>query len=107
MARASLASRRHVDLTRIGFDVGNEFRKGLRWKGWMHNHDVGHDHNAGDRREVADEIETWSTVSSFTFRFTDRCATTRRVLDRLVLRFCPIMTAPPTDMRPVSRQSRQ
>jgi hypothetical protein len=25
----------------------------------------------------------------FTFRFTDRCATTRRVLDRLVLRLCP------------------
>ena len=62
MARASLANRRHVDLTRIGFDVGNEFRKGLRWKGWMHNHDVGHDHNAGDRREVADKIEVQSVI---------------------------------------------
>jgi hypothetical protein len=39
------------------FGVGDEFGDRFGRNRWMHHHDVGHDHNAGDRRDVVDEIE--------------------------------------------------
>jgi hypothetical protein len=35
----------------------NELGDRLGRNRWMHHHDGGHDHNAGDRRDFADEIE--------------------------------------------------
>src|SRR6266540_4017088 len=57
MARASNLARRHVDLAWISLGISDELRDRASWNRWIHQHDVGHDNNAGDRRDVADEIE--------------------------------------------------
>jgi NAD dependent epimerase/dehydratase family enzyme len=52
------ATRTHVELSRIGFGIGNEFGNGLNWNSWMHHHDTGHTHDARDRRNIAEKNET-------------------------------------------------
>ena len=48
---------RHVDLAGICFGVGDELGNGLGRNRRIHLHDIGHAHDAGDRRNVANEIE--------------------------------------------------
>ena len=57
MGRGPVAGRRHVDLARIGLGVGDELGNGLGRNRWIHHHDIGRADDAGDRRDVADEIE--------------------------------------------------
>jgi tripartite-type tricarboxylate transporter receptor subunit TctC len=42
----------------ISLGISDELGNRLGRNRWMHHQDVGHDNNAGDRRDVADEIET-------------------------------------------------
>jgi hypothetical protein len=55
--RAADTGRRHVDLTRIGLGVSDQFGNGLRWERRVHHQDSRSAINARDRRDVADEIE--------------------------------------------------
>src|SRR5262245_49136589 len=57
MGWAYNGARRNVDFAWIGLSIGDELGDRLGRNRWMHHHDVGHDNNAGDRRDVADEIE--------------------------------------------------
>src|SRR5215831_4817003 len=57
MAGTSDPTRRHGELARIGFGVRDELRNRLGRNGWVHQHDVGVDNNAGDRSDIANEIE--------------------------------------------------
>ena len=57
MLRGPVAGRAVVDLARICFRVGDEFGNRLRRKRRTYRHDVGKSNDAGNRREVADEIE--------------------------------------------------
>src|SRR5215472_14779309 len=41
----------------MSFGISDELGDRLSWNRWIHHHEVGHDNNAGDRRDVADEIE--------------------------------------------------
>src|SRR5262249_18290131 len=41
----------------MSFGISDELGDGLSWNRWIHHHEVGGDNNAGDRGEVADEIE--------------------------------------------------
>ena len=72
MRRAPVAGRRHVDLARVGLGVGDELGNGLGRNRRIHLHDVGHAHDARDRRDVADEIEIELVVE----RRVDRVAAT-------------------------------
>ena len=56
MRRRADAGRRHVDLARIGLGIGDELRDRFGRKRRHHDHDVGIAADAGDRRDVADEI---------------------------------------------------
>src|SRR5215813_13718248 len=58
MAGNSDTGRGHADLARIGLGIGDELGNRLGRKRWMYRYDVGLPVNAGDRRDVADEIET-------------------------------------------------
>src|SRR5262252_7014394 len=58
MAGSSDAGRGHADLARIGLGIGDELGNRLGRNRWMYRYDVGLPVNAGDRRDVADEIET-------------------------------------------------
>jgi hypothetical protein len=49
--------RRHGDLTRIGFGIGDEFGNGLDPKRWVDHEDNGDACDARNWRDVADEIE--------------------------------------------------
>ena len=53
-----VAGRPLADLARIGFRVGDKFGNRLRRKRSTYRHDVGKSRDAGNRRDVADEIET-------------------------------------------------
>jgi hypothetical protein len=68
MRHAAVASRGDVDLARIGFGIGDEFRDGSSRHCGMDDHDLGHAHNTGHRRDVANEIE----VELFVQRCVDR-----------------------------------
>ena len=57
MERTPGAARRHVDLARIGLGIGDELRDRLGGKRWIDQHDKGPAHDAGDRRDVPNEIE--------------------------------------------------
>src|SRR5215471_208657 len=57
MGWASNGARRNVDFAWISLGISDELGDRLGRNRWMHHHDVGHDNNAGDRRDVADEIE--------------------------------------------------
>src|SRR5450759_1929782 len=58
MGQSPVAARRHVDLARIGFGISDELGNGPGRKRWIDLHDEWRAHDAGDRRDVADEIET-------------------------------------------------
>src|SRR5262245_39726922 len=58
MGRASNGARRNVDLAWISLGISDELGNRLGRNRWMHHQDGGHDNNAGDRRDVADKIET-------------------------------------------------
>jgi hypothetical protein len=62
MAPGSVAGRRHVDLARIGFGVGDELGDRLDRHRGIHLHDIGVARKAGDWCDVADEIETQFVV---------------------------------------------
>ena len=53
-----VAGRPVANLAWIGFRVGDEFGNRLRRKRSAYRHDVGKSRDAGNRRDVADEIET-------------------------------------------------
>src|SRR6476661_4262825 len=48
----------HGDLAGIGFGMGDELGDGLGRNRWINHHEAGLATNAGDRRDVADKIET-------------------------------------------------
>src|SRR5215831_13161451 len=58
MAGNSDTGRGHTDLALIGLGIVDELGNRLGRKRWMYRYDVGLPVNAGDRRDVADEIET-------------------------------------------------
>jgi hypothetical protein len=59
--RRSNARRRHIELARIGFGIGNEFRDRLGRNRRIDDHDERLATDAGDRRNIAHEvvIELW------------------------------------------------
>src|SRR5262245_27412206 len=57
MGRTSNGARRDVDLAEISLGISDELGDRLGRNRWMHQHDVGHDNDAGDRRDIADETE--------------------------------------------------
>src|SRR5262249_51929122 len=64
VVRRPAASRCHVDLARIGFGIGDELWEGLGRHRWINLHDEAEGGESADRRDVADEIEVASFVSS-------------------------------------------
>src|SRR5262245_39370471 len=58
MRRASNRARPNVDLAWISLGMSDELGDRLGRNGWMHHHHVGHNNRAGDRHDVAVEIET-------------------------------------------------
>src|SRR5262245_56184552 len=72
MLRGSNARRRHADLARIGFGIGNKLRDGLRRKRLIDLHDVGKLNETGNRLYVSDEIE----IEPFIQRRIDRTGRT-------------------------------
>src|SRR5215472_4643761 len=92
MGWTSAASRRHADLARIGFGVGNEFGNGLGWNGWMHRYQKGplDDRNGCD---IADEIEIEVVIEGridrgSSIRTKERIAIGRRTDDGPRWRYC-------------------
>src|SRR5215475_2249306 len=88
MGRASDDARRKVDLARISLGISDELGDRLGRNRWMHQHDVGHDHNAGDRRDVTDEIEVELVIERRVHRVRrmdqeERIAISGRTHDRL------------------------
>src|SRR5437867_11905958 len=57
MGYAPSSSGAHVELAWIGFSVSYELRDRFSRNGWNDHHKLGTTGNAGDRRDVADEIE--------------------------------------------------
>src|SRR6516162_4575786 len=57
MGRTSNGARCNVDLAGISLGISDELGDRLGRNRWMHQHDVGHDNDAGDRRDIADETE--------------------------------------------------
>src|SRR5262245_24008655 len=57
MGRTSNGARRNVDVAGISLGISDELGDRLGRNRWMHQHDVGHDNDAGDRRDIADETE--------------------------------------------------
>ena len=57
LLRAADAARGHIDLARIGLGVGDEFGDGLGREGRVHLHHAERVNDAGDRDDVADEVE--------------------------------------------------
>src|SRR5581483_9749506 len=55
---AAVARRCHVDLAGIGLRVGDELGNGFGRHARIDHHDLGYAHDAGNRRNVANEIET-------------------------------------------------
>src|SRR5258705_13849865 len=57
MQRGPVATRRHIDLARIGLGKGDELGNRFGRNRWMYLHDERYANYAGDRRDVADKIE--------------------------------------------------
>ena len=51
------AGRAEIELAGIGFGIGDELRNGHDRKRRIYHQHMGHAHDAGDRLDVADEIE--------------------------------------------------
>src|SRR5262245_45814898 len=88
MGRASDDARRKVDLARISLGISDELGDRFGGNRWMHQRDVGYDHNAGDRRYVPDEIEIEHVVERRVDRVSrlnqeERIAIRERAHDRL------------------------
>ncbi len=88
MWRGPVAGRRHVDLAWIGLGVGDELGDRLGRNRWIDHHDVGHAHDARDRRDVGNEIEIELVVERCVDRVRrshqqQRIAVRRRAHDRL------------------------
>src|SRR5262247_2973786 len=58
MGGGSDTTRRHGELAGIGLGIGDELGDRLRWNREVRYHWVGHTGDAGNRRDVAAEIET-------------------------------------------------
>src|SRR5215831_13336726 len=56
MGWAAIAARAHVDPTGVGLSIGDEIGNGRNRKLRVHLHDMGHSHDARDRRNVSDEV---------------------------------------------------
>src|SRR5215470_1728401 len=96
MAGSSDAGRGHADLARIGLGIADELGNRLGRNRWMYRYDVGLPVNAGDRRDVADEIETKLVIERGvdgipTADHEQRVAVCGRAHDGLV----PILPPPP------------
>ena len=87
MCGAAAAGRGHVDLSRIGLGVNDEFGKRLCEDRRVDQHHHRHADDAGDRRDVAHEIEVQFFVERGVDRVRDRwqqrVAIGRGVHDRL------------------------
>jgi hypothetical protein len=57
MTGTSDATGCHAELARIRLSGGDELRNCCGRNRWAHHHDVGPDNNAGDRRDVTDQME--------------------------------------------------
>src|SRR5262245_39037520 len=64
MSGGPVASYRHIDLTRVRLDVGNELGNRIGWHRRVYHHQTGHAYGACHRRDVADEIEIELIVES-------------------------------------------
>src|SRR5207253_9650355 len=63
--RAADTTRRHVDLTGIGFGVSDQFGNGLRWERRMYLQDSRSAVDARNRCDVANEIEAEMVVECY------------------------------------------
>ena len=83
------AIRRYADLARVGLGVGDELGERLGGKCCVDHHDMAHPHDAGDRGDVADEIEVELVIERRRIgggrrvEYEKRIAVRRRVHDRL------------------------
>src|SRR6516165_8370682 len=57
MGGRTVTVRRHANLARISLGVGDELGNRLHWYRWMDLHDKRRTGDAGDRSNIADEIE--------------------------------------------------
>src|SRR5262249_35204463 len=57
MGGRTVTVRRHANLARISLGVGDELGNCLHWYRWMDLHDKRRTGDAGDRSNIADEIE--------------------------------------------------
>ena len=57
MGRTARPGRRHIDSAWIGFGIGDELGNGPRRNCWIDFHDTRGPDHAGDRFDIADEIE--------------------------------------------------
>ena len=64
MLRCAIAGRRHIDLARIGFGIGDELRNGIGRDGRMHHHCIGCPHRTDDRCDISNKIEIQIAVLS-------------------------------------------
>src|SRR5215468_7769308 len=88
MHRRTKGPRAHVDLARATFGIGDKLWDGFGGERRMHHHHVGDDNNAGDRRDVADEIEVEFVIECRVERvegtdYEQGVAVCRRAHDRL------------------------
>jgi hypothetical protein len=88
MVGTSGAARRHVDFARIGLGISDEFGNSFGRQRWIYYHDARHADDAGDRRNVADEIEVKLLIerrvdSVCRVGQKERIAVRRRTHDRL------------------------
>ena len=92
------AGRGEVELAGIGLGVGDQFRDGLDRQVVVHDHHVGRARRAGDRRDVAQEIEVQVLVE----RVVDHVAR-HPLQQRVAVRAAP---SPPTRCRRCRRRRR-
>jgi hypothetical protein len=88
MRHASAAARRHADLARVRFGIGDEFRDRLGRQRGSHLHHQGQATDHRDRNDIADEIEAEGLVQRRIGRHRlgyqeQRVAVRRRAHDRL------------------------
>jgi len=57
MKIAAIATRRKIDSSWISFGIGDELGNRIGWQRWIYHQDIGFPADAGDRHDVAGEIE--------------------------------------------------